>query len=36
MTTNQMLKLFAKVLKGASPVKLTEKELNQIKIAVSK
>ncbi len=33
MTTNQMVKLFAKVLKDAPPVKLSAKELEQIKHA---
>lgn len=34
MTTNQMVKLFAKVLKDVPPVKLSEKELAAIKWAV--
>jgi hypothetical protein len=33
MTTNQMVKLFAKVLKDAPPVKLSAKELAMIKLA---
>jgi hypothetical protein len=35
MTTNQMVKLFAKVLKDILPIKLSAKELAQIKAACS-
>lgn len=34
MTTNQMVKLFAQVLKDAHPVKLSKETLRQIAIAV--
>lgn len=31
MTTNQMVRLFAKILKDAPPVKLSEEELAKIR-----